>query len=64
MLSQERGVVRAGGTFILVFELSFFVAISQISLKAQEARPAVTASSEHLKVLSESTRRVVFDSVS
>jgi hypothetical protein len=62
MLSQERGAVRAGGTFVLVLELSFFVAISQISLKAQEARPAVTASSEHFRVLSESTRRVVFDS--
>jgi hypothetical protein len=61
-MSQERGAIRTGGTFILVLELSFFVATSQISLKAQEARPTVTASSEHFRVLSESSRRVVFDS--
>jgi hypothetical protein len=62
MLSQERGASRAGGTFILVLALSFFVATSHIGLKAQEARPAVTATGERLKILSESTRRVVFDS--
>jgi hypothetical protein len=61
-MSQERGAIRTGGTFLLGLELAFLVAASQIRLKAQEARPAVTASSEHHKVLPESTRRVVFDS--
>jgi hypothetical protein len=62
MLRIERRAVRRIWTLLWALGLSFMVAASQISLKAQETRQAVAASSEHFRVLSESTRRVVFDS--
>jgi hypothetical protein len=62
MVGRESGAVRAAWVLISALELTLLVATSEIGLKAQEARQAVATSSEHFRVLSESSRRIIFDS--